>query len=211
LVMYLMMVQYWKAARLRLKMRRLRRGEQNAIVSIPCVSTLRKMGKYTYIALLASGFGVVLVIGLAVYALVLTNSAADIEKTQGPQQAETFSYDQVILEYNGAQIVADVADTPRLQHQGLSGRRELPEGRGMWFVFDTPGLYGFWMPDMLISIDIIWLDEEFHVVTIKEHATPDSYPQLFYPTSPAKYVLEVPSGYARKIGLTEGSVVILAQ
>jgi uncharacterized membrane protein (UPF0127 family) len=32
---------------------------------------------------------------------------------------------------------------------------------------------------------------------------------LFYPTAPAYYVLEVPSGYAAKIGLTEGSVLEL--
>ena len=64
-------------------------------------------------------------------------------------------------------------------------------------MFDEAGIYAFWMKDMMFPIDIIWLDEGFRVVAIAENAAPSSFPNLFTPSSPAQYVLEVPSGFVR--------------
>ena len=87
----------------------------------------------------------------------------------------------------------EVADTDAKRTLGLSGRESLKEG-GMLFVFDTPGNYGFWMKDMRFPIDIIWLDESYHVVDIARNVGPDTFPHIFYPPYPVKYVLETNPG-----------------
>lgn len=103
----------------------------------------------------------------------------------------------------------EVADTDASREQGLSGRTQLPEGQGMLFVFDTEDLWGFWMKDMRFPIDMLWADANGRITTVVENASPDSYPQIFYPTQLAKYVLEVPAGYAARNGITEGSRLML--
>ncbi len=104
-------------------------------------------------------------------------------------------------------INIEVVDTPASRERGLSGRLSLPEGQGMLFVFDSDATYSFWMPNMRFAIDIIWIDSEGRIVDIKEHATPESYPEAFKPKNPARYVLEVGSGYAQKWGWHEGTTL----
>lgn len=103
----------------------------------------------------------------------------------------------------------EVADTESAREQGLSGRAGLPEGKGMLFVFEQDGTWGIWMKDMLFSIDIIWMDAAGTVLTVAAKVSPDSYPKIFFPVAPARYVLEVPAGYARKAGIAEGVKIVL--
>lgn len=106
-------------------------------------------------------------------------------------------------------IVAEVADTPALREKGLGGRTELQDGAGMWFIFDGDGLWPFWMKDTLIALDMLWVDKEGVIVYIAHNVQPDSYPQSFAPAVPARYVLEVPGGYAAKQGIAEGDKVVV--
>ncbi len=108
------------------------------------------------------------------------------------------------LSFGSTAITVDVADTPKKQTQGLSGRSSLAENSGMLFVFDRAGLWGIWMKDMNFPIDILWFDETFSVITIKENATPESYPNVFKPIASAKYVLEVPAGFVSSHNVTVG-------
>lgn len=114
---------------------------------------------------------------------------------------------QVALSLGSKTIVAEIVDTPTRREIGLSGRLSLPDGEGMLFVFPESDRYGFWMPDMHFAIDIMWLDADWHVVYIQENATPESYPAVFTPDTPARYVLEVPSGFAKQYGVEKGSQV----
>ncbi len=91
-------------------------------------------------------------------------------------------------------ILVEIADTPEERAQGLSGRAGLPAGHGVLFVFDSHGLYGFWMKEMNFSIDIIWLSEEFQVIDIARSVSPNTFPHVFYPPRPVKYVLETNPG-----------------
>jgi uncharacterized protein len=104
-------------------------------------------------------------------------------------------------------IAAEVADTPQARSAGLSGRTSLPEGRGMWFVFDTDGYWAFWMKDTLIPLDMLWVAADGTIVTIAHNVQPESYPQAYEPTEPARYVLEVPAGFAASRGIAEGQLV----
>ena len=101
----------------------------------------------------------------------------------------------------------EIADTPEKRQQGLSGRSALADGSGMFFTFDKPGQYGFWMKDMNFPIDIVWIDENYSIVDIDENLLPETYPKVFYPDQPIKFVLEVPAGTVDKYRIATGTVV----
>ncbi len=102
--------------------------------------------------------------------------------------------------------VESVSDSSA-QARGLSGREGLGENKGMLFIFPKSGIYPFWMKDMKFPIDIVWISEFGRVVHIKHNATPESYPDLFVSEDLAKYVLEVPTGFAEKHNLMPGDTV----
>jgi uncharacterized membrane protein (UPF0127 family) len=101
----------------------------------------------------------------------------------------------------------DVADDADKLVLGLSGRASLEPFDGMLFVFDEMDTHGIWMKDMHFPIDILWLDEDARVIYIVESADPSSFPSVFEPPHPAKYVLEVSSGFVGEEGVSIGTVV----
>ncbi|MEI7777072.1 MAG: DUF192 domain-containing protein [bacterium] len=104
-------------------------------------------------------------------------------------------------------IMVDVADTEALQERGLGGRTTMTENQAMFFVFSIPEPYGFWMKDMFIPIDIIWLDKNLKVIYIKENVSPSTYPESFAPKTPALYVLEVASGFSSRHNVKIGDTI----
>jgi uncharacterized membrane protein (UPF0127 family) len=103
-------------------------------------------------------------------------------------------------------LAVDVAETPAARAQGLSGRAELKDGKGMLFIFEQEGNWGIWMKDMRFALDIIWAASDGTIITVARNVGPETYPQAFYPAEPrAKYVLEVPAGFAEREGIAEGA------
>lgn len=90
---------------------------------------------------------------------------------------------------------------------GLSNVTNMGYYQGMLFEFDEPALYGFWMIDMLFSLDIIWLAEDGRVVHIEQSLSPETYPTVFRPGEPASYVIELNAGVVKDIGLEVGQYV----
>jgi uncharacterized membrane protein (UPF0127 family) len=102
-----------------------------------------------------------------------------------------------------------IADTEESRIKGLSGRKELGSNEGMYFIFDRPGEYGIWMKDMLIPIDIIWLDSHNEVIYIEENVSTDTYPKVFKPNKPALYVLELNAGFVNEHKIKKGDLFTL--
>jgi len=109
------------------------------------------------------------------------------------------------IQIGNALVSVEVADTAALREQGLSGHAPLGEESGMLFVFETEGVWGIWMKKMLFPIDIVWADASGTVVTVAFAVEPDSYPHIFYPSAPARYVVELPAGFAAAHGIAEGT------
>lgn len=99
---------------------------------------------------------------------------------------------------NGARIEVEIAESLSERTRGLSGREALGQNEGMFFVFDEPGYYSFWMKDMKFPIDIIWIANDKKIIDITKNAAPKSYPSVFKPAGLAQYVLEVNAGFADK-------------
>jgi uncharacterized membrane protein (UPF0127 family) len=114
---------------------------------------------------------------------------------------------KVEVKIGGKSVIAWVADNEILRSRGLSGVSNLSDSKGMLFYFDEPGIYGFWMKDMIIPIDIIWFNSSLETVYIEKGVATSTYPSIFFPKRPAKFALEVASGTASILGLKIGDKI----
>ena len=65
----------------------------------------------------------------------------------------------------------------------------------MLFVFDEPKRQSFHTWFMRFPIDFVFMDENKKVIEVRENVRPWRFVK---PCTPAKYVLELPSGTAKK-------------
>lgn len=112
-----------------------------------------------------------------------------------------------IIKINTTSIQVEIADREVTRMKGLSNREELLQLSGMLFIFEKPDIYSFWMKEMLFPIDIVWIDSNFTVVDIDKDVSPNTYPQVYRPSQPAQYVLELPAGFTTKYRIDIGAVV----
>ena len=85
--------------------------------------------------------------------------------------------DRVSIKINDQFLVAEMAKTKSDRDKGLSGRDTIGLNEGMYFMFDTPGDYGFWMKGMKIPIDLIWISNG-KIVGFEENMEPPSNPDV---------------------------------
>jgi len=110
---------------------------------------------------------------------------------------------------DGYAINLELALTPEEISTGLMFRPSLAENRGMLFLFDRPRLPAFWMKNMQIPLDLVFLDGAGSVVDVIADVQPcaaepcPNYP----PSSPAQAVLEVGSGVASAHGIEAGAIL----
>lgn len=107
----------------------------------------------------------------------------------------------------------ELATTMEELVQGLMGREHLPEGTGMLFIFPQPDYYGMWMPNMLIALDFLFIDEHGRVVHVERDIQPcpeDGPCPTIAASTPIKYVLEIPAGTIARLGLRAGDSIRLS-
>jgi len=107
------------------------------------------------------------------------------------------------IRVGNADIFIDIADDNEEKAKGLSGRKSLKDNEGMLFVFENTSYPSFWMKDMLIPIDIIWIVDEKIVkidsnVPAPSPGAPDQELPLYQPPTGIDYVLEVNAGFSEK-------------
>jgi len=122
---------------------------------------------------------------------------------------------QETVTINGKAIQVSVASTNDTRTKGLSGVASLAQNSGMLFVFDTKQVTPlFWMKDMLIPLDIIWIGNG-KVAKIDENVpapppnTPDGKLKTYSAGAPIDYVLEVNAGFCDKNNITVGDNVTI--
>ena len=120
--------------------------------------------------------------------------------------------DKVVLKTNSGDhtYFIDIADEKEEREMGLQYRESLNDNEGMFFVYQEEGKRAFWMPNMIISLDIIFFDKDFKVVEFFENVPPCKVEMQecphYIPSGLAQYVLEVSSGTSRKIALQRGDL-----
>ncbi|HUY62573.1 MAG TPA: DUF192 domain-containing protein [Candidatus Paceibacterota bacterium] len=111
--------------------------------------------------------------------------------------------------FGGVSLNIDFALTSAAREKGLGGRTSVPADYGMLFVFPNDGYYGFWMKDTLVPLDMFWLDDKGQVVSMHEDVATSSFPAVFYPTAPARYVLETAAGFGAAHDIATGTPLVL--
>lgn len=81
--------------------------------------------------------------------------------------------------------------------KGLQGIDELPEDGGMLFYFDPPEDVQFWMKDVDIPLDIIFIDDDEEVIKVQEGIPND---ETFIEAPDVAYVLEVNANSGIQVG-----------
>ncbi len=103
-------------------------------------------------------------------------------------------------------VEAEVCATNPQRERGLMWRKELADGKGMLFLFPQEQWLNFWMRNTLIPLDMVFIDSKYEVAGVVENAAPLTLTGRGV-GKPSKYVLEVPGGWAAKIGLKAGAKV----
>ena len=118
----------------------------------------------------------------------------------------------VVVFPNGTEITCEIADTPMARAIGLSRHISLEADRGMLFVYGHDQWLSFWMPPtMRFNLDMIFLDGEMRIIHVVRDAPPCEdasgweCPSYGPVQSQGRYVVEVVSGTAERIGLEEGT------
>jgi hypothetical protein len=103
-----------------------------------------------------------------------------------------------------------VAD-PDSRREGLMGRTVLPVGTGMLFDFPEGTRPAIWMRNMLISLDLVYIDQSGEIVQIFRQVPPcKAMPcEIYHANEPVRFVLEVPAGTADSLSLEVGQALAL--
>lgn len=129
----------------------------------------------------------------------------------GERGGKTDETGKANLIINNVELKVEIADNHNERARGLSGRDYLASDNGMFFIFEKPGRYSFWMKEMNFPIDIIWVGEDLIIKEITENILPDTYPKSFYPAEDIKYVLETNAGFTGKNKILPGQKLIFAE
>ncbi|MEO0409954.1 MAG: DUF192 domain-containing protein, partial [Cyanobacteria bacterium P01_A01_bin.135] len=116
---------------------------------------------------------------------------------------------------NGTRIDLEVAETDMQRAIGLMFRPQIPDDRGMLFPFDSAGPVRFWMRNVLVPLDMVFLRGE-RVEAIAAEVPPcEAMPCPTYgPDVNIDQVIELRGGRAAELGLQVGdriSIDFMAQ
>jgi uncharacterized membrane protein (UPF0127 family) len=139
-------------------------------------------------------------IGLGASTLIKLFSANDISGCN-----VTYRHDTRIKVGSGSYIDAEVPESTQQKEVGLGGRSCIGAEQGMLFVFNKQDQYDFWMKNMKFPIDIIWINENKVAIDITSNISPATYPKTFTSKQTARYVLEIQSGKAQQLNISEGT------
>ncbi len=119
------------------------------------------------------------------------------------------NFHEATLQTSTQNISISIADASEKQSRGLGGCTYIPKNSGMYFTAQGKQVT-FWMKDMLIPIDIIWIKHS-EVIGIEQNVpnapknTPDSALTTYPSPGEIDAVLEIEAGKAEEYGIIEGS------
>lgn len=101
----------------------------------------------------------------------------------------------------------EIAADDATRAQGLMFRTELAPDAGMLFDFRREQPVFFWMKNTYVSLDMIFARADGTIATIAQATTPLS--EAIVPSGePVRFVLEVPAGTAKRLGLARGDRLV---
>ncbi|NJR68968.1 MAG: DUF192 domain-containing protein [Synechococcales cyanobacterium CRU_2_2] len=178
----------------------------------------------------AMGSAVFVAIALSLASLLLmgcTTSTAEspaggpAPEQSAPEQSEpgqsVFTQPQILpvggtVQLGDKVIELEVTRTPEEQAMGLMFREKLPDHRGMLFRFDPPRTARFWMKNVVINLDMVFLHQGKIVEIVAQVPPCDRNPCPTYGPMDqlVDSVIELRGGLAAELGLKPGDAVSIA-
>ncbi|MGP1454624.1 MAG: DUF192 domain-containing protein [Treponema sp.] len=121
------------------------------------------------------------------------------------EQSQTFVI-KIRRTYDNTEVPihVEVAITAMQQQRGFMGRKHIPEGTGMLFVYGQDSKLQFWMKNTPHPLSIAFIDSQGRIREIKDMAP---YSLAIVPSTYAvRYALEVPQGYFERSQIVVGDV-----
>lgn len=108
-------------------------------------------------------------------------------------------------EIEGEVIQIEVAQTRDQQAMGFMYRPSIPDDRGMLFPFDPPRPVQFWMRNVLVPLDMVFI-RNGEVEAVASNVPPCTTAQcpVYGPATAIDQVLELRGGRAEELGLEKG-------
>ena len=131
--------------------------------------------------------------------------------TTGGGGAPTVAYRLEPAEGRPVTVRLEVAADPASRARGLMGRRKLPQGTGMVFLYPADVTEAYWMKDTLVPLSIAFVAADGRVVSVAE-MTPcaaDPCPS-WAPAGPYRYAVELAGGAFGAAGVGKGAKVVPA-
>ena len=131
---------------------------------------------------------------------------ASAQISAGPEAPMILPVDETMLVAETADgersFSIEVADEDHERAAGLMFRTEMPDDRGMLFVFEATRPVSFWMKNTPMALDLVFIGEDGNVLAVLP-GEPFSTASIT-PGQPTRFVLELKAGTAEKTGITEG-------
>ena len=117
--------------------------------------------------------------------------------------------DVKIIRQDGTEFIvkAEIAEKAEDRNHGFMERKVIPDGTGMLFIFERDQILSFWMHNTPHPLSIAYIDSKGKIRNIYD-MNPYSRDSILSTVS-VRYALEVPQGWFKKNGITEGDTVIL--
>jgi len=112
----------------------------------------------------------------------------------------------------GQKIILKVADTKEKKLKGLMQVKKLDPNEGMVFLFKNSDYRTFWMKNMQISIDMVFINKGKVDTIYNEVPACIKQPCPLYPSqNKIDSVLELQAGFCKKYNIKKGSIVMYSE
>ncbi len=143
-----------------------------------------------------------------------TPTGPTVQETRAEEKSTYDLYNEVTdssrisAEFNESSTLAlETAKTLLKRQKGLMFVEQMGEDEGMIFVFEDEAIRTFHMGNTFISLDMIFLDDDFNVVTIHKNTKVQQSYETYSSTKPAKYVVEVNAGWTDRNDVSENDTL----
>ena len=96
-----------------------------------------------------------------------------------------------------------LVNTNSQRKKGLMFVKKMSPNEGMLFDYKIDGYYSVWMKNTFISLDVLFLDNQYKIIDYVENTIPHNLDSISI-NKKSRYIVELNSGTVKRINLKKG-------